>query len=352
MMAAESRKNSGDNTLSSPIIQSRPLQPIPIELRTSGASVWIPQPWLERRERIAPKPDGTHSERTESCSSLRMLEPLPVEKKTKKKDGIMSTKLKKGGVVNYNILRENASFSDSSHSMSASYSSSNKSSSILFTQGETISSLGTVSGQSTSFPTGGVHAWAQMNGGKPTPLSQSGTIDRSEAMGIGGSYHSLTQPNSSSLIGFMEGPLPSEVREIIRTYCSPDRAEEAEKEARRLLSTSRRLKVFRAEMKAAMEELADATVEKDRQELVAAALREEVEQLSEKIQALQKEKSICEEQILQVQEVGIQRQKKLSQANERVQLLKNTIDNITRETSMAHLFLLQAVPNLNIENYA
>lgn len=348
--SADPCKNSGADALCSPIIQSRPLQPIPIEHRSSGASVWVPNVRSEKRDNRNLQSESTQNERTES-HSVRPLEPVTQKHKLKREVDAKSIKLKKSGVVNYNALREAGSSINSFTPVSRSCSS-NRSTSILFSQGEMTPYLHSLMSQSPSRSSTILHACPPIDR-KPPRLPFEGGVGGSESFGMdNSSYSNSRNAAGSSFIGFMEGPLPSEVREIIRTCCSAEKAEEAEKEARRLLSTSRRLKVFREEIKAAMEELGDAKTECDRHELVAAALREEVLQLAEKIEALQREKAICEEQIIQVQDVGIQRQKKLRQAEERVQLLNNTIDTITRETSMAHLFLRQAVPNLNIENYA
>eukprot|EP00796_Vickermania_ingenoplastis_P004298 gene4298-3114_t len=172
------------------------------------------------------------------------------------------------------------------------------------------------------------------------------TRNSNNAMGEGGDSSGGWQP------GFMEGPLPSEVRAIIRASCSPDKIEDAEREARRLLSTSRRVRVYREEMQAAMEEMADSKVEVDRQTLISNALTDEITDINRRIEALMKERAICEAQLEQSQGVGAHRQKKFEEAQQRVAVLRNTIDNIDRESHIGYLLLQQMVPNLNIHNYA
>lgn len=347
-MSVGSKKIAASDVTFSPILQSRQLKPIPIEDRSSGASIWVPNLRLERKDAKIP-PSDTRGRSTKSGGdSLRFVNPVIREERISKGDR-MAAKLKRGGVANYNALRETASSSNSFHSTSQSFSS-NRSSSVIFSHSETIPPHCT-SPTSSILPSADPPSKPSFISNPPYPAFHTGVSDPESVSKVSSSFMPVT-PNASSFPGFMEGPLPSEVREIIRSTCSRERAEEAEMEARRLLSTSRRIKVYRDEMKAAMEEWRDAKVECDRQELVTTALCDEARQLSAKIEALQKEKSICEDQITQVQKVGLQRQKKLEHAQERVQLLRNTIDNINRETSMGHLFLRQAVPNLNIENYA
>lgn len=347
-MSVEFKKSTASDVTFSPIIQSRQLKPIPIVERSSGASILAPNFQSERKNGKNPLSETRGQSTKSSGDSLRSLKPTIPEERLRKGDKV-AMKLKRGGVANYNALRENASCRNSFHSMSQS-SSSNGSSSVIFTHSETMPPHYTS-------PTSGIFSSTDSLSkpsfnSKPSYQAFHSGVSDPEAISKASSSFTSVNPSASAFPGSMEGPLPSEVREIIRTTCSREKAEEAEMEARRLLSTSRRVKVYKDEMKAALEEFSDAKIECDRQELVTTALQEEARQLSAKIDALQKEKSICEDQIIQVEKVGLQRQKNLEQAQERVKLLRNTIDSINRETSMAHLFLRQAVPNLNIENYA
>lgn len=98
--------------------------------------------------------------------------------------------------------------------------------------------------------------------------------------------------------------------------------------------------------------MGDAKTECERQSLVCNALCGEVDEINRQIEALIKERTICEEQLAQSQSIEQYKRKKLDEAQERVNILRNTIDNIDRESHMGYLLLRQMVPNLNIMNYA
>lgn len=160
------------------------------------------------------------------------------------------------------------------------------------------------------------------------------------------------QPNSSVSPAFMEGPLPSEVREIIRKDCSRlEDIDDAEKQARKLLSVGKRLQVYRSELQAALEEVVD--IEKGARDIsvVCATLQAECSDIDAKIEALQKEKLLCQQQFLAQQQRLMRENEQLSIAAERVTILRRTVENITSETQTNQLLLRQLVPSLNIDNY-
>lgn len=277
---------------------SRPLQPIPVESRVHSG----------------PSPSSSNTRRASSSqlSSPKVPQPRPVDSTSslgcKRKGG---QKPLPSSVPNYNAMMQEGPSPHQPQPQVVNPPSS--SGSVLFTH----------------------HS---MDGREGSP-TQTGSA--------GGGY---ANQNVSSL-AFMEGPLPSEVRDIIRRCCSGGKAEDAEREARRLLSTSRRVKVYREEMTAAQEELADAKVDHDRQCLVSSALRDEISEIDHRIEMLKKEREICERQLQDCNGIESHRQQKLSEAQERVSILGSTIDNIERESHMGHLMLRQMVPNLNIMNY-
>lgn len=284
---SQSSPNSIHLSTFTPLLQTRPLQPVPISRREStdiGSTTRLSQ--LEKK-----------------CSPLEMSSSdLPSAKAGVKKPPKDSFQKKApNSVANYNELRDR-----SFHSMTASplspTNSNSDTSSVRFTR-------------------------------------------RDEAIPpVGGT--------SSLLPGFLEGPLPSEVRDIIRkSGLDPEKGEEAEREARRLLSTSRRVRVYREELQAAREEMSDAKAECDRHQLVFKALNDEVEEINRRIEELLRDRSICETQLAQVEKVGEFKQKKYLEAEERVNVLRSTIDNISRDSNLGFLMLRQLVPCLNIENY-
>lgn len=167
------------------------------------------------------------------------------------------------------------------------------------------------------------------------------------------SSHSLDRPGSvgGSGSGTMEGPLPAEVRSIIHASCSGDAAEQAEIYARRLLSTHRRVRVYREELGAAVEETEDITGVIKKNTLICDALKQEIGGIDAKIQMLLNERQLCQVQ-LETEARSLQRnESKREEAERRVDVLRTTIDNITRETQRGHMLLRQLVPNLQIENY-
>ena len=149
----------------------------------------------------------------------------------------------------------------------------------------------------------------------------------------------------------MEGPLPAEVRAMIHANCTGETAEQAELYARRLLSTHRRVRVYREELSAANEELEDLRQLTTKHHLVSQALRDEIVGIDEKIQQLLNERHLCEVQLQQEAHVVNRHESKKEEAERRVNVLRTTIDNIARETQKGHLLLRQLVPQLQIENY-
>ncbi|ORC86149.1 uncharacterized protein TM35_000301890 [Trypanosoma theileri] len=161
----------------------------------------------------------------------------------------------------------------------------------------------------------------------------------------------LTTSTGGNSGALLEGPLPPEVREIIYSQCSGEAAEVAERHARRLLSTNRRVRVYREELQSAMEEVRDVATLVQRHHTVQQALRREVEELDAKIAQLLREKQYCELQQQEEDQVTQRMETKLRDANERVELLRSTIDNITKGSMAGYLLLQQLVPNLHLDNY-
>lgn len=158
------------------------------------------------------------------------------------------------------------------------------------------------------------------------------------------------RPTSSSSAG-MEGPLPAEARALIHSSCTGDAAEQAETYARRLLSTHRRVRVYREELQYAVEEVDDIRQVAQKNAIVCDALEQEMKDIDSRIQALLSEKQMCQVQWEQERAVLQRNEGKRAEAERRVDVLRNTIDNITRETQRGHMLLRQLVPNLQIENY-
>lgn len=153
-------------------------------------------------------------------------------------------------------------------------------------------------------------------------------------------------------VGGMEGPLPSEARTIIHQHCSGDTAEQAELYARRLLSTHRRVRVYKEELSAAVEEAQDMTDCLEKSALVQAALRRELSDLDARIVTLQKEKQLVSMQAEQEARNGERLASKFHEAQQRVTVLRGTIDTIAKDTQRGQMMLLQLVPNLQIDNYS
>ena len=159
------------------------------------------------------------------------------------------------------------------------------------------------------------------------------------------------RPGSSGLASTMEGPLPAEARSIIHAACSGESAEQAEVYARRLLSTHRRVRVYREELQFAAEEVDDIKQVSQKNSLVCDALQREMTSIDEKISALMSERQLCQMQLEQEARTLQRNEAKKEEAQRRVELLRSTIDNIARETQKGHMLLRQLVPNLQIENY-
>jgi hypothetical protein len=159
------------------------------------------------------------------------------------------------------------------------------------------------------------------------------------------------RPGSSGLSSTMEGPLPAEARAIIHGACSGDAAEQAEVYARRLLSTHRRVRVYREELQFAAEEVEDIKQLTQKNGLVCDALQREMQNIDERIAALMGERQLCQMQLEQEGKTLQRNEAKKEEATRRVDLLRSTIDNIARETQKGHMLLRQLVPNLQIENY-
>ncbi|KEG05603.1 hypothetical protein DQ04_20101010 [Trypanosoma grayi] len=149
----------------------------------------------------------------------------------------------------------------------------------------------------------------------------------------------------------LEGPLPAEIREIIYSHCDGDTADVAERHARRLLSTNRRVRVYREELQSAVEEVGDVTQLVQRHQVVQDALRVEMRELDAKIEQLVRERKLCELQLRQEEEQQQRKESKLREANERVGVLRSTIDAITKESMAGYVLLRQLVPNLHVDNY-
>lgn len=168
--------------------------------------------------------------------------------------------------------------------------------------------------------------------------------------------HSMTSTSTNGSppqAEFMEGPLPPEVREIIATSCKDlPSAEEAERQARRLLSTTRRVKVYRDELQAANAEVGDLEAVVQKHDFVCHALRQESSDIDAKVAQLLHEKQLCEAQLQQEGTQKARQQDKLAVARQRVAVLRRTVDNITQETQNGYFVLRQLVPNLHIDNYS
>lgn len=151
----------------------------------------------------------------------------------------------------------------------------------------------------------------------------------------------------------VEGPLPSEVRRLIRDCCGSDEfaMEEAERQARRLLSVGRRVKVYRDELSAASEEASDLAATVEGQTVVCATLETEVAEIDRKVELLLQERALCVTQLQQAQHVKERRLQQWREAEERVRILRTAVDEISADTQLGQSALRQLVPNLHIENY-
>ncbi|CAD2219548.1 hypothetical protein ADEAN_000705600 [Angomonas deanei] len=162
--------------------------------------------------------------------------------------------------------------------------------------------------------------------------------------------------------GFMEGPLPPEVREIIhktfvdysqsRQNNTDELIDEAERQARRLLSSYRRARVYREELQAAEAEVQDLLQLLQNAELVCHALEEEEAEIDERILQLQREKELIQQQRQQEGRTRQRQADKVAEAEERQAVLQRTVEAITHELQSGTLSLRQLVPNLYLDNYA
>lgn len=150
----------------------------------------------------------------------------------------------------------------------------------------------------------------------------------------------------------MEGPLPGEVRHVITRSCGAgSSADEAERQARRLISTGRRMRVYRDELVAASDEVGDMEQLVQQHVLVCSALRTEMSDIDAKIRELLSERQLSEVQLRQAEGEAQRHLSKLKEARERVAVLRNTVDGITRETHINRVMLHQLVPSLDIDKY-
>lgn len=195
---------------------------------------------------------------------------------------------------------------------------------------------------------GSAGASAEVGSSPPTAYGNGGAASSSNNLLVSSS---VDRPGSVSSGGTMEGPLPAEVRSIIHTTCSGDGAEQAEIYARRLLSTHRRVRVYREELGAAVEESDDIKQVLKKNTLICDALKQEISGIDAKIQMLLNERQLCQVQLESESRTLQRNESKREEAERRVDVLRTTIDNITRETQRGHMLLRQLVPNLQIENY-
>lgn len=189
-------------------------------------------------------------------------------------------------------------------------------------------------------------------------LGERGVADRLDDRGLGDRALQpplrplpISPPPSDSIVA-MEGPLPPDVRRLIAQHCQDTSfIHAAEQQARRLLSTSRRVKVYRDELHAAEEEKRDLVGVVEQHSLVHDVLVQEMADLDARMQTLMQERQLCESQLRNEDEVAARDHAKLLEAQERVRVLKETIDGIEAETTVARLSLQQQVPSLHLENY-
>lgn len=166
---------------------------------------------------------------------------------------------------------------------------------------------------------------------------------------------------SSVQAGTAEGPLPPDVRRIIAQSCTSSSSssgadtnaiiDAAEQQARRLISTGRRVKVYREELTTAEEERNDLSAAVEERRLVRSVLQSEVDDINARIQALLQERALAEAQLHAQDDAAAREARKLTEAQDRVTVLRKTIEGIVEETSAARLMLRQIVPSLHIENY-
>eukprot|EP00758_Cryptobia_borreli_P012212 Tbor_TRINITY_DN5725_c2_g4::TRINITY_DN5725_c2_g4_i1::g.19607::m.19607 len=152
----------------------------------------------------------------------------------------------------------------------------------------------------------------------------------------------------------LDGPLPREAREIIHqhTGANGDVSDQAEMYARRLLSTHRRVKLYREELNFARQEVSDYRQQLGQSNLIVNSLQTEVAEIDAKIEALVNERQLVEMQIAQQNNKSDRLKTKECESMERVESLRHTIDTIATETQRGQMLLQQLIPNLCIENYA
>ncbi|GET86912.1 hypothetical protein, conserved [Leishmania tarentolae] len=223
--------------------------------------------------------------------------------------------------------------------------------------------------QQTSSDTG---AWPTPSPSQPTdvlqyaqlpPSASAGVHDTGAHSGSGeGGSEALSSPVTASSVqaGAVEGPLPPDVRRIIAQSCTSSSSsgadtntvmDVAEQQARRLISTGRRVKVYREELAAAEEEHRDLSAAVEERQLVRSVLQREADDINARIQALLQERTLVEAQLHAQDDAAARETRKLIEAQDRVTVLRKTIEGIVEETSVARLMLRQLVPSLHIENY-
>lgn len=151
----------------------------------------------------------------------------------------------------------------------------------------------------------------------------------------------------------MEGPLPPEVRAIIVEACGMhnEKAEEAERQARRLLSTARRTHVYRDELQAANAEVRDVCATVQQQDLVNSVLEQEMAEIDAQVEKLMQERRLCEAQLNQQHQKAQRDHTKLQEAQKRAAVLQQTVETVSKEVHLGQMMLQRLVPSLNIENY-
>lgn len=192
-----------------------------------------------------------------------------------------------------------------------------------------------------------------------TPMAGGGVggLNSTSSGAMGGGYGggggaAPMRVGSSSGQPTLDGPLPKEARQLIQQAVRGEEADQAELYARRLLSTSRRVRIYKEELQAAREEVDDYKTCVSQQQLVVNGLSSEAQRIDEQIRALQQELHIARTQQEAAYNEQMRMQHKQGEAERRVEALQSTIDTIASESQRGKLLLRQLVPNLNIDNYA
>ncbi|KAG5483449.1 hypothetical protein CUR178_07770 [Leishmania enriettii] len=194
------------------------------------------------------------------------------------------------------------------------------------------------------------------------PSASEGAHDTAAWGSYGGGGTAALSPSvtaSPETAGTVEGPLPPDVRRIIAQSCAVSSSgadtnaiiDAMEQQARRLISTGRRVKVYREELTAAEEERRDLFATVEERQLVRSALQCEVDDINARIEALLQERSLIEAQLHTQDDAAAREARKLAEAQERVRVLRETIDGVVGDTMLARQMLQQQVPSLRIENY-